>query len=99
MGPYSRLPMAQVAVIGAGSFGSVIARILGNSCMASPLFQDSVRLYARRQEMVEEINQNHTNSQYLADCRFPTNITASADLTAVVKDAKFIVLGVPSAYL
>ena len=47
----------QVAIIGAGSFGTVLADIAAhNEC--------DVRMYARREEMVHAINILHCNPLY-----------------------------------
>ena len=50
----------EVAIIGAGSFGTVLADIAAhNGC--------KVRIYARREEMVHAINAFHRNPQYHPD--------------------------------
>ena len=90
----------RVAVIGAGSFGTAIARVVGSRCQASPsTFCETVALYARRQNLVEEINQHHTNQQYLGSAAIPSNVVATSDMVAAVQDAKFVVLAVPSDHL
>lgn len=49
----------QVAIIGAGSFGTVLADIAAHN-------QCQVMMYARRPEMVHAINAFHRNPQYLS---------------------------------
>ena len=92
---------AEVAVVGSGSFGTAVARIVGASCAARPSQSESrVRLWARRQEVADEINATHTNSQYLGDeCRIPDNVVATSDLREAVGSATFVILAVPHEYL
>jgi glycerol-3-phosphate dehydrogenase (NAD(P)+) len=58
-----------------------------------------VRLWARRPEVVEEINSRHLNSQYLNDIRLPDNLTASGDVADVMDGAELVVLAVPAQTL
>jgi glycerol-3-phosphate dehydrogenase (NAD(P)+) len=79
----------QVAIIGAGSFGTVLADIAAhNEC--------SVSFYARRPEMVHAINAFHRNPQYHPELELHESIQASSDLEAVVADADLVLLSVPS---
>lgn len=79
----------QVAIIGAGSFGTVLADIAAhNEC--------SVSIYARRPEMVHAINEFHRNPQYHPELELHESIQASRDLDAVVADADLVLLSVPS---
>ena len=49
----------QIAIIGAGSFGTVLADIAAhNEC--------EVKIYARREETVHAINLSQQNTQYLS---------------------------------
>merc|ERR1712166_145289 len=99
MGIRPKLEMSKVAVLGSGSFGTAIARIVGKTCRNSPQFHNRVSLYARRQQIADEINQHQTNSQYLGPAQIPDNVFASTDIEETVEDAKFVILGVPSDYL
>ena len=80
----------QVAIIGAGSFGTVLADIAAhNEC--------DVRMYARRDEMVNAINMLHRNPQYHPDLELHASILASSSLSAVVSGADLVLLSVPSS--
>jgi glycerol-3-phosphate dehydrogenase (NAD(P)+) len=83
-----------VAVLGAGSWGTTFAKVVAD---AHPGIQ--VRLWARRPEVVEEINSRHLNSQYLNDIRLPDNLTASGDVADVMDGAELVVLAVPAQTL
>ena len=58
-----------------------------------------VRLWGRRQEVVDSINSVHRNEQYLPGIDLPANITASTDVAAVLKGADLVVLAVPAQSL
>ena len=92
---------ARVAVIGGGSFGSVMARVIADGAAASPeRFESTVHWWVRREELAVEINERRTNEAYLgAGCALPNNLCASTDLDAVLAGAGVVVLGVPHQFL
>jgi glycerol-3-phosphate dehydrogenase (NAD(P)+) len=81
----------QVGVIGAGSYGTALAHVL-----AEKGYQ--VDLYARRQELAQEINERHTNVRYLPDVTIHPGIRASADLASVLRGKKWVLIVTPSSY-
>jgi glycerol-3-phosphate dehydrogenase (NAD(P)+) len=78
----------RVAVVGAGSWGTTVA---GLTCHNADTL-----LWARRKELADELNADHTNSSYLPDIRLPEALRSSCDLAEVVHDADVIVMAVPS---
>ena len=73
----------RVCVLGGGSFGSAIARIIASSVAAKPAeFAAEVRLWVRREELALEINTAHTNAQYLPGATFGANLVATTDAAA-----------------
>ncbi|WP_104136088.1 NAD(P)H-dependent glycerol-3-phosphate dehydrogenase [Arthrobacter sp. ZGTC131] len=87
-----------VAVLGAGSWGTTFAKILADAATASGV-ERRIRLWGRRPEVVEHINLNHRNPQYLADVKLPPSITASTDVAEVMAGAELVVLAVPAQSL
>jgi glycerol-3-phosphate dehydrogenase (NAD(P)+) len=79
----------QVAVVGAGSWGTAVARLLGDAGV-------DVRLWARSGEVVQAIAATRKNPCYLTDVSLPGSVTATADLEAAVADAEVIVVATPS---
>jgi glycerol-3-phosphate dehydrogenase (NAD(P)+) len=80
----------EVAVIGAGSFGTALANVLAdNGCR--------VDLYARRPELVREINERHRNHHYLPDVVIPSGVRASSDFEEVLKGKKHVLIVMPSS--
>lgn len=81
--------MKKVSVIGAGSWGTAIAFVLadnGHDCL----------LWTRREEQADEINDEHTNRDYLAAISLPPNLTASSSLEQAVSHGDIIIIAVPT---
>ncbi|UQS82002.1 NAD(P)H-dependent glycerol-3-phosphate dehydrogenase [Bombilactobacillus folatiphilus] len=79
----------KISVLGAGSWGSILASILVQN-------GHDVTLWARNTDQVNEINQQHTNQRYLADFHYPINLTATTDLTTALTSANIILFTVPT---
>jgi glycerol-3-phosphate dehydrogenase (NAD(P)+) len=80
----------RVSVVGAGSWGSAVAWLLGSKGC-------DVRLWARDEELTRALNTTHYNPRYLKDVVFPPEVTASTALSEVLEGAEAIVLATPSA--
>lgn len=78
----------QVGVIGAGSWGTTVAAMTSANA--------STRLWARRDELAAEINEQHTNSSYLPSFTLPEALSATSDLAEIVSSSDVIVMAVPS---
>lgn len=78
----------RVSVIGAGSWGTTVAALAAS--------QGDVALWARKPEVVREINSDHRNSQYLGDHQLPTTIHADDDLARVSAGADVIAMAIPA---
>ena len=84
-----------VAVLGAGSFGSAIARVLAQAPATN-----KVNFWARRASVADEINSLRTNKQYIdADNVFPPKVTAFTSVGDAIRNASIVVIVVPSLYL
>lgn len=81
--------MENVAVLGAGSWGTALAIVLADN-------GHDVRLWGRREEQVLEINHEHTNERYLPGVELPATIKATAELDECIKGADTIVLVTPT---
>ncbi|GIM48206.1 glycerol-3-phosphate dehydrogenase [NAD(P)+] [Collibacillus ludicampi] len=78
-----------VAVVGAGSWGTALAMVLADNGY-------DVRLWARRQEVADEITYRRTNEKYLPHVRLPEGIRATSDLQSVIEGQEHIFVVVPS---
>ncbi len=81
--------MKRVAVIGAGSWGTVLASVLVDN-------GHEVSIWARNPEVVAEINQNHRNHRYLGDVELSSNLTATNSLEEAISDKEVVLFVVPS---
>ena len=75
--------------MGSGSWGTAFAAMSSDA-------GERVRLWARRAEVAEEINRQHTNARYLPDTTLPDGLRATDDPTIALSDAEVVVLAVPS---
>jgi len=79
----------KIAVVGAGSWGTAIADLLG--CKGYPL-----SLWAFEKEVKDHIQKFHENKIFLPHHKLSPNISASNDLAEVVSDKNLVVVVVPS---
>lgn len=84
--------MTTAAVMGAGSWGTTFAAVLADA-------GTDVRLWGRRADVVERINAERINAEYLPDLRLPENLRATADPAEALAGADVVVLAVPSQSL
>ncbi|MGL5634881.1 MAG: NAD(P)H-dependent glycerol-3-phosphate dehydrogenase [Sarcina sp.] len=81
--------MNKTTFIGAGSFGTALAILLGNKGI-------EVSLWDRDELIVNEINTKRTNDKYIKNLVIPKEVTAYTDMDEALKDSKYVVLAVPS---
>ena len=78
----------RVGVAGGGSWGTTVASLAAHN--------SETLLWARRQDVVDDINNNHCNSVYLPDLKLNKRLRATTDLKEMVRQADVLVMGVPS---
>lgn len=81
--------MKKISIIGAGSFGTAIALVTAKN-------GHSVSIWAREREVVEGINKNHVNPDYISDIKLPKSIKAYHNIEDVLKDPEIVVFATPS---
>lgn len=79
----------KIGVLGAGSWGTALAWLLGSK-------GHEVDLWHRREEFVVDMINNNENKKYLPNIRLNTNIRPTSSLEVAVKDSELIILAVPS---
>jgi glycerol-3-phosphate dehydrogenase (NAD(P)+) len=82
----------RVAVLGAGSWGTVFAKVLADS-------GNDVMLWARRGTVANAIQAKHRNDDYLPGVALPAAIEATSDLGRALRTAEIVFLSVPSQSL
>jgi len=88
----SELQKEKVAVLGAGSWGSALAKVLAEN-------GHDVKMWSREDNapVIAEINQQHTNKKYLDTLTFPKTVTATTDLSEALTDREIVVVVIPTA--
>lgn len=84
--------MSKVAVMGAGSWGTTIAKVIADG-------GQEVMLWSRRSEVAAEINEFHRNGDYLPGIDLPQNLKATSDVGQALNGATQVYLAVPSQTL
>src|SRR5690625_1411977 len=84
-----------VAILGAESWGTTFAKVLADAAHERDE-TINIRLWARRDEVADDINTNHRNSEYLDDIVLPEAITATTDAIKAVTEAELVVVAVPA---
>ncbi len=79
----------QVAILGAGSWGTVLGQLLAKKGLG-------VTLWARRREVAEAINKDHENPFYLPGINLDPRLKASTQIEEVLDNAEVLVFAVPS---
>lgn len=81
--------MKKISIIGAGSFGTALAVVLGNKGF-------SVTIWAREKEVTAGINKNRTNPEYLSEVSLPDTVHASSSVEEALRDAEMVLFATPS---
>lgn len=79
----------KLAVIGAGSWGTAMAGILGKK-------HANVKLWVRKQTLADQINQTRVNEKYLPGITLPPTVTCTSDLCEAARDSQVVVIATPS---
>ena len=77
-----------MAVVGAGSWGTTVANAVAKN--------QSTMLWARRNELADQIATRHQNSDYLPGINLVESLKCSSQLKDVVANASIVMMAVPS---
>jgi len=78
-----------VAVMGAGAWGTALAKVLADA-------GGEVMLWARRSDIAQQINITRYNPAYLPGALLPPSIRATSDAEEALRGATTVLLGVPA---
>lgn len=81
--------MRKVSVLGAGAWGTALAKVLGDKGYP-------VSLWTRREEHADALARERENRRYLAGISLPAEISPTASLERALDGAELVVLVVPS---
>jgi len=78
-----------IGVVGAGSWGTTIAKIVGEN-------DKPTLLWAREPEVCAEVNSSHRNNVFLPGYELPARVEATGDLGQICERCDLILMVVPS---
>jgi len=81
--------MMNVAVLGAGAWGTALAKVLADK-------QNPTILWSHRREVADTINEEHVNRRYLPSAELPPTLRATHDLEEALRGAELVVVVIPS---
>ncbi|AHC13740.1 NAD(P)H-dependent glycerol-3-phosphate dehydrogenase [Salinispira pacifica] len=84
--------MSKVGIIGAGAWGTAIAKNIGEN-------GHDVLMWAFEEDVVKGINDDNENRRYLPGIRLPKAVKASTDIREAASGREFIILASPSLFL
>lgn len=98
--------MKKIVVMGAGNWGSAIARLIANNLMSKKKLRDYdkiINLWLHEEiidgeKLSDIINKEHVNVKYLPSVKLPSNVVAVPDLSTALKDVSVIVMVVPHEF-
>lgn len=76
-----------ISILGAGSWSTAIADLLAE--------KEDVLIYARDEQVVSKVNNDHLNIKYFPNNKLKNNIKATSNLKEIFKN-KYIVNGIPT---
>ncbi|KRN28491.1 hypothetical protein IV38_GL001493 [Lactobacillus selangorensis] len=79
----------QVAVLGAGSWGTALANLLAEN-------GQDVKIWEHNAERVAEINEQHTNKHYLPELKISPRLKATSELADALNGAQIVLFVVPT---
>jgi len=83
---------AQTAVIGAGAWGTAVAKVIADK-------GKDVVIWSLEEDNRDDINLRHENSHYLPGVKLPENLTATSDIAEAASGREYLILAIPSLYL
>ena len=81
--------MMNVAVLGAGAWGTALAKVLADK-------QNPTIIWSHRREVADTINEEHVNARYLPSALLPPTIRATHDLEEALRKSDLVLVVIPS---
>jgi len=82
----------QIAVLGAGAWGTAIAKVIAEK-------GKDVLLWSFETDVRDDINKKNENSRFLPDVKLPANLSATSDIQEAVEGKHFVIYALPSLFL
>ena len=89
-----------VAVLGGGSWGTALTKILSEHKQAFPTHIEQLQWWVRNAETAEHIRTKKHNPNYISSVEIhPEIVSVGSNLKEIVQSSQIIVLAIPSAFL
>jgi len=82
----------KIGIIGAGAFGTAIAKILGQKGL-------DTTIWSFTEEGAREINEKRENTQFLPGVKIPPSVRATTDIKEAATGRRYLILATPSLFL
>jgi len=82
----------QIAVLGAGAWGTAIAKVIADK-------GNDVVIWSFEESVNDDINLNNLNSRYLPDVKLPSALKATTNILTAAEGKQFLIYAVPSMFL
>lgn len=98
----------KICMVGAGNFGTTMARLISGNIKKLPEFNQVIQMYCFDEiilfegsqiSLVEVINKYHINPKYLPGFQLSENIIAISDVVEAIKDCNFLIFCIPYQFL
>lgn len=81
--------MTNITVFGTGSFGTALANVLADN-------GHNTLMWGKTSTTIEEINNEHTNHNYLKEAKLNSNIKATTDIQEAINHADIFLIALPT---
>jgi glycerol-3-phosphate dehydrogenase (NAD(P)+) len=82
----------KIGIIGAGAFGSAIAKILGQKNLETTIWSFT-------EKGARDINEKRENCEFLPGVTIPSSVTATTDIVEAATGKDYLILATPSLFL
>ncbi|MCL2244604.1 MAG: NAD(P)H-dependent glycerol-3-phosphate dehydrogenase [Treponema sp.] len=83
---------AQIAVLGAGAWGTAIAKVIAEK-------EKDVIIWSFEESTKDDINLNRHNSKFLPDVKLPETIRATTNIEEAAEGKQYLIFAIPSMFL
>ncbi len=90
----------RISILGAGSWGTAIADLIGHNVIKNPhLFHEEVILYVRDDKLRLIIEKTRQNIRYLSAIKLPMNVRPVSSLSEALSQTDIIIFVIPHEYI
>ena len=84
--------MGRIVVMGAGSWGTALARIMASK-------GNEVTLWDYNKERAELLQKNRVNEKFLSNAKFPETLKVTSEIEGLLDGVEYLIMSVPSQVL